>query len=51
MSARDAAAAQRERAKRLREEIDRLKRGDGEPAPKSPRELTEPRRTKERPKK
>ena len=47
---KDTDDAQRERAKRLREEIDRLQRGDA-PPPKSPRELTQPRPTKERPKK
>ena len=46
MSARSD-ASQRERAKRLREEIERLKR-DGSPAPKSPRELTEPRPAQQR---
>ena len=50
MTTRDDQAAQRERAKRLRGDIDRLKRGDA-PPPKSPRELTEPRPAKERPKK
>ena len=46
MSTRDD-AQQRERAKRLREEIERLKRGDA-PTPKTPRELTEPRPAQQR---
>ena len=50
MSARDDDAARRDRAKRLREEIERLKR-DNAPPPKSPRELTQPRPARERPKK
>lgn len=44
----DDAAARRERARALREQIKRLARGE-RPPPSSPREFTEPRKTPPRP--
>ena len=40
--------ARRDRARELREEIERLKHGAPPPQPKSPRELTEPTRQRRR---